>query len=122
MLKRNRGTAPNPTCGRQVNSCLEQGGEQFSLRLSARLTQPCNVAGPTAVAAYCQLAADWGMSGATLATRFVLSHQLVASAVVGATDEAQLAELADAARQAPLEPELAAAVDAIHQRYPNPTP
>jgi aryl-alcohol dehydrogenase-like predicted oxidoreductase len=62
------------------------------------------------------------MSGAALAIRFVLSHQLVASAVFGATGEAQLRELAEAARQPPLEPELAAAVEAIHQRYPNPTP
>jgi N-acetyltransferase 10 len=74
------------------------------------------------VAAYCQLAADWGLSGASLALRFVLGRPLVASAVVGATSQQQLQQLVDAARQPPLDPGLAAAVDAIHQRYPNPTP
>ena len=75
-----------------------------------------------AVAAYCQLAADWGLSGANLALRFVLGHPLVASAVVGATNGKQLGELLAAAAAPPLEEALVEAVDAIHRRYPNPTP
>lgn len=74
------------------------------------------------MAAYCRLAAEWGVSGATLALRFVLDHPLVASAVIGATSEEQLGQLIAAARRPPLEPELVAAVDALHARYPNPTP
>ncbi|KAL4443893.1 hypothetical protein ABPG75_011630 [Micractinium tetrahymenae] len=75
-----------------------------------------------AVAAYCALAADWGIFPASLSLRFVLAHPLVASAVIGATSEAQLAELVAAAGAPPLEDELVAAIDAIHRRYPNPTP
>ena len=47
---------------------------------------------------------------------------VVASAVVGATSAEQLAELVGAAASPPLPPELVEAVDAIHRRYPNPTP
>ncbi len=74
------------------------------------------------MAAYCQVAAEWGMSGTSLALRFVLSRPLVASAVVGATSCQQLQELFDATRQPPLEEELLAAVDAVHHRFPNPCP
>lgn len=75
-----------------------------------------------AVEAYCGLAAEWGLSGASLALRFVLGRPLVASAVVGATSAAQLGELLAAAEAPPLEPQLLEAVDAIHARYPNPCP
>lgn len=75
-----------------------------------------------AVAAYCALATDWGLSPASLALRFVLGHPLVASAVVGATSEGQLAELVAAAEAPPLQDELVEAIDGIHQRLPNPTP
>lgn len=82
-----------------------------------RLPHPCNT-----VAAYCQLAAEWGVSPTSLALRFVLGHPLVASAVVGATSSQQLDELIAAAQAPPLEPPLLEAIDAIHQRYPNPAP
>ncbi len=74
------------------------------------------------VAAYCQLADEWGLSPTSLALRFVLGHPLVASAVVGATSSEQLEELIAAARAPPLEAQLLEAIDAIHQRYPNPAP
>jgi N-acetyltransferase 10 len=55
--------------------------------------------------------------------RFVLGHPLVASAVVGASTLQQLQELLQAAAQGPLQDDqLLAAIDSIHQRYPNPTP
>ncbi|PRW60379.1 Aldo keto reductase [Chlorella sorokiniana] len=75
-----------------------------------------------AVAAYCQLAGEWGLSPTSLALRFVLGHPLVASAVIGATSSEQLAEQIEAARAPPLEPQLLEAIDAIHRRYPNPAP
>lgn len=75
-----------------------------------------------AVAAYCVLAAQHGMAPVELAVRFVVHRPLVASAVIGATSAAQLAEVVRAAEQPPLSEELAAAVDSIHARYPNPTP
>jgi aryl-alcohol dehydrogenase-like predicted oxidoreductase len=54
--------------------------------------------------------------------RFVLSRPLVASAVIGATSEAQLTELLRASEAGALPPEAMAAVDAVHARLPNPTP
>jgi N-acetyltransferase 10 len=55
--------------------------------------------------------------------RFVLSHPLVASAVIGVSTIQQLQELLEAAVQGPLQDEqLLAAIDRIHQQYPNPTP
>lgn len=58
-----------------------------------------------------------------LLCRFVLRHPLVASAVVGASTLAQLQELIAAAAEGPLQDEqLLAAIDDIHERYPNPTP
>lgn len=96
------------------------------MRVVCLLADPCaSTLPPTrraAVAAYCALAAEWGMSGATLALRFALHRPLVASAVVGATSEAQLAELVAAAAAGPLDAALLEAVDAVHARYPNPTP
>lgn len=75
-----------------------------------------------AVGAYVDLALQWGLSPASMALRFVLGHQLVASAVIGVTTEPQLAELITAALHPPLPPDLLAQIDAIHARYPNPTP
>jgi len=75
-----------------------------------------------AVAAYAALAAEWGLSPAALALRFVLSRPAVAAAVIGATGPGQLGELLDAAAAPPLAPALLEAVDAIHRRYPSPTP
>jgi hypothetical protein len=61
-------------------------------------------------------------SAGARARRFVLSQPLVAGAVVGATGEAQLRELADAAARGALPSDLLQAVDRIHWRYPNPAP
>lgn len=54
--------------------------------------------------------------------RFVLTNPLVSSVLTGATSVDQLLELADAASKGPLDAEVMAAVDAVHWRYPNPTP
>jgi aryl-alcohol dehydrogenase-like predicted oxidoreductase len=74
-----------------------------------------------AVAAYVDLAAKWGMSGTEMAIRFAIDHPLLASAVTGAS-ETQLRELVAAAEAGPLNDGLRAEIDAIHARYPNPTP
>jgi aryl-alcohol dehydrogenase-like predicted oxidoreductase len=71
---------------------------------------------------YCKVAREAGMSPVQLALRFVLEHPLLASAVFGATDEAQLVECLGAAGQPLLPEETRRLVDDIHDRYPNPTP
>ncbi len=76
----------------------------------------------SAVASYCQLARETGMSPTEMALRFVLGHELVASAVIGATSREQLVEQIRAAEQPPLDEGLRQAIDRVHECYPNPTP
>ena len=54
--------------------------------------------------------------------RFVLGHDLVASAVTGAMNKQQLAELLDIAEKPALDQSILEEVDTIHQLYPNPCP
>ncbi|KAK9906488.1 hypothetical protein WJX75_002747 [Coccomyxa subellipsoidea] len=75
-----------------------------------------------AVEAYVALAAAAAISPTELAIRFVLSNPLVGSTVVGATSSQQLEEILDAADKGPLSLDLLAAVEDIHQRFPNPNP
>lgn len=79
-----------------------------------------------AIAEYAAVAKRYGMSLTELALRFVLEHPLVASAVIGATGVEQLKELVAFAgkikTQGKLDEEIRAAIDAVHARYPNPTP
>lgn len=94
-----------------------------------------------ATRAYVALAQEAGLTPAALALRFVLSRpaRLVPSAVIGATDAAQLEELLDAAAGGDgrgggggggggclegvgLPPEVLERIDAIHERHPNPLP
>ncbi|KAL0054438.1 hypothetical protein WJX82_008842 [Trebouxia sp. C0006] len=75
-----------------------------------------------AVQAYVDLAKHNGISPTALALRFVLSHPLVASAVVGAMNADQLTELLDIAEQPCLPEHMMTAIDAIHKQYPNPCP
>ena len=77
----------------------------------------------SAVAAYVDIAHRWGISPTQLAIRFVLGHPLVAAAVFGATGVEQMHEVVAAAEVGcPLSDELRAEIDAVHARYPNPTP
>jgi aryl-alcohol dehydrogenase-like predicted oxidoreductase len=96
-----------------------------------------------ATRAYVGLARERGLTPAALALRFVLSRpgRVVPSAVIGATDAAQLEELLDAASGGDgrggtaaglgggcledgvgLPPEVLEVIDAIHERHPNPLP
>ncbi|MDK9697413.1 MAG: aldo/keto reductase [Siculibacillus sp.] len=74
-----------------------------------------------AVEAYCGLAADLGISPATLAIAFAASRPFVASVIIGATSMAQLEEDL-AAFDFAVTPEIAARIDEIHLRLPNPCP
>ncbi len=74
-----------------------------------------------AIEAYVALAAEAGVTPATLALAFVASRSFVTSTIIGATTMAQLEEDL-AAFDWSMPPEIAAKVDAIHLRYPNPCP
>lgn len=74
-----------------------------------------------AIEAWCDLAADLGLSPATLAVAFAVSRPFVTSVILGATDLDQLRETI-AAAEVVLTPQIAARIDAIHLRWPNPAP
>jgi len=74
-----------------------------------------------AVAAYVKIARDHGLSPAQLAIAFVRSRWFVKSTIIGATRISQLEENL-ASLEVTLTPEVLAAIDAVHERYPNPAP
>lgn len=74
-----------------------------------------------AITAYVELARELGVTPATLALAFVASRSFTGSAIIGATTMAQLAEDV-AAFDFTITPEIAAKIDAIHLRRPNPCP
>lgn len=76
---------------------------------------------PQAVAAYVALARTLGMAPATLAIAFVRSRWFVSSTLIGATTLEQLRQNV-AAAETTLGPEALAAINEIHQRFPNPAP
>jgi aryl-alcohol dehydrogenase-like predicted oxidoreductase len=61
-------------------------------------------------------------AGAAARRRFVLSHPLLASAVVGASCLEQLQEVIAAAQKGRLSEEELEAIEEVHGLYPNPTP
>ncbi|MBX9962801.1 MAG: NADP(H)-dependent aldo-keto reductase [Burkholderiales bacterium] len=74
---------------------------------------------PPATAAYAALAREHGLTPAMLALAFVRSRWFLVSNIIGATTLEQLKENIDSAGVT-LAPEVLAAIDAIHLRYPNP--
>ena len=72
-----------------------------------------------AVVAYAELARGRGLTLAQMALAFTLTRWFVTSTIVGATSLEQLRENLDAT-EVPVPPDLEAAIDEIHLRYPNP--
>jgi len=74
-----------------------------------------------AIRAYVALAGELGLSPATLALAYCASRPFVGSTIIGATTLAQLDEDL-AAFDVAMTPEIAAKIDAIHLRWPDPCP
>jgi aryl-alcohol dehydrogenase (NADP+) len=74
---------------------------------------------PEATAAYAELAQQSGLSPATMAIAFVRSRWFTASTIIGARTMEQLSENIRAGAVT-LSPDVLKAIDAIHDRYPNP--
>lgn len=74
-----------------------------------------------AVAAYCALAQELGMTPAGLALAFVRSRDFVTSTIIGATTLAQLKENIDSINLE-LSADAMKEIAAIHARFPNPAP
>lgn len=89
--------------------------------LFARYDRYSNPVGQLATEAYVRLAAVAGLDPAQMALAYVNSRPFVASTITGATSVAQLkSNLASADLQ--LSAEVLAAIETIHQQYPNPCP
>jgi aryl-alcohol dehydrogenase-like predicted oxidoreductase len=74
-----------------------------------------------AVASYAQIAKDHGLSPTALALAFVRNRWFTTSTIIGATTRQQLKENLDSV-DVSLKPELLAAIEQVHARYPNPAP
>jgi aryl-alcohol dehydrogenase-like predicted oxidoreductase len=74
-----------------------------------------------AVQAYAEIAAEYGLSLTQMALAFVRSRPWVTSTIIGATTLDQLQENI-ASADLTLSSEILDAIQAVHQRYPNPTP
>lgn len=76
---------------------------------------------PEAVAAYHAIAQQHHLAPAQMALAFVRQRWFVTSTIIGATTLEQLQENL-ASTTITLSPEVLAAIEAVHQQYPNPTP
>lgn len=74
-----------------------------------------------AIQAYLEIAKRHNLSPVALAFGFLLQRPLVTSVVMGATKLWQLREILDATH-VDLTEEVLSEIDAVHERYPNPTP
>jgi aryl-alcohol dehydrogenase-like predicted oxidoreductase len=74
-----------------------------------------------AVQAYAELACQHGLAPTQLALAYVRSRWFVTSTIIGASTLSQLKENLRCV-DISLTPEILAAIDQIHARYPNPTP
>jgi aryl-alcohol dehydrogenase-like predicted oxidoreductase len=74
---------------------------------------------PIAVTEYDNVAKRFGLSLTQMALAFSYHRSLMASAIIGATNVAQLKECIDA-YDVKLTPDVITAIDEIHQRMPNP--
>lgn len=77
--------------------------------------------GLAATECYLHLAAEHGLNPAQMALAYVNSRPFLASNIIGATNLEQLKTNIDSV-DVSLSPELLAAIEEVHQRYPNPCP
>ncbi|MFN4263998.1 MAG: NADP(H)-dependent aldo-keto reductase [Thioalkalivibrionaceae bacterium] len=91
------------------------------LTLFERFSRYSNEQAVAATDAYCQLADDAGLSPAQMALAFVNRQPFVTSNLIGATNMAQLRENIGSI-DVQLDDDLLTAIEAIHQRYPDPAP
>mgnify|MGYP001637197084 CR=1 FL=1 len=104
--------------GKYLNGARPEGAR---MTLFTRLDRYMKPQAELATAEYVQLARDHGLSPATMALAFVNQQPFVASNLMGTTRIDQLKENIDSA-DVSLPQEVMEAIQAIHLRYPNPSP
>ncbi len=104
--------------GKYQNGAMPAGARKTMFQ---RLNRYEKVSADAAIQAYLDLAASLGVDPGAFAYRFVDSKPFVTSTLIGASSMAQLQADIDAF-DLDWTPEMDAAVDAIHNRQPNPCP
>src|SRR5690554_307679 len=104
--------------GKYLNGARPEGAR---MTLFTRFDRYAKPQAEKATAEYVQLARDHGLSPATMALAFVNQQPFVTSNLMGATRMEQLKENIDSV-EVTLSEEVMTAIQAIHQRYPNPAP
>ena len=104
--------------GKYLTNPLAKGRVTLFPNFGQRYTK-VNVSAATQ--AYADIAADAGLSLATLALAFVRTRWFTHSTIIGATDLMQLQENIDS-QTVTLSDEVIGQIEAVHLRYPNPAP
>jgi aryl-alcohol dehydrogenase-like predicted oxidoreductase len=104
--------------GKYLNGATPKGSRAD---LSHRPTRYDTPSGAAAIAAYVQVAKNFGVDASEMALKFVATRPWVATVLFGASNLAQL-ESGFKALDLGLTPELEAAINAVHARIPNPCP
>jgi aryl-alcohol dehydrogenase-like predicted oxidoreductase len=104
--------------GKYLNGARPEGARMTLFTRFVRYSSP---QAESATAEYVQLARDHGLSPATMALAFVNQQPFVTSNLMGATRLDQLKENIDSV-DVTLSQEVMDAIQAIHLRFPNPSP
>ncbi|PLC48025.1 NADP(H)-dependent aldo-keto reductase [Pollutimonas subterranea] len=104
--------------GKYLNGARPEGAR---MTLFTRFDRYMKPQAERATKEYVQLARDQGLSPAAMALAFVNQQPFVTSNLIGATRISQLKENIDSV-EVTLSKEVMDAIQAIHQRYPNPSP
>lgn len=104
--------------GKYLNGCCPFGSR---VSLFPHFNRYSKGNGPEATAAYVSLARKHGLDPSQMALAFVLSRGFTTSVILGATSVEQLGNNLEAA-DLQLSDELLDGIEAIHTRYPNPSP
>src|SRR5690606_7301383 len=104
--------------GKYLNGARPEGARMTLFSRFDRYSKP---QAELATAEYVQLARDHGLSPATMALAFVNQLPIVTSNLTGATVLAQLKENIESVEVTSSE-DILDAIQAIHLRYPNPSP
>ncbi|MEM1198576.1 MAG: aldo/keto reductase [Pseudomonadota bacterium] len=105
--------------GKYLNGGLPEGSRKA--RWGDRLGRYSTPSTDDAIAAYCAVAAKFGVDPSAMALRFVTSRPWTTTAIFGVSNDAQL-DVALSALSMDWGDEIEQAVNEVHARWPNPCP
>lgn len=105
--------------GKYLNGGLPEGSRKA--RWGDRLGRYSTPSTDDAIAAYCAVAAKFGVDPTAMALRFVTSRPWTTTAIFGVSNDAQM-DVALSALTMPWGEEIETAINEVHARWPNPCP